>query len=43
MDMSKNAYKNVTMLFKRELLDANTLIYCQQKDVKRYQKQSINK
>ena len=42
MDMSK-MYKNVTMLSKREGLDANTLIYCQQKDVNRYKIQSINK
>ena len=42
MDMSK-MYKNVTMLSKRECLDANTLIYFLQKDVKRYKIQSTNK
>lgn len=42
MDMSIMP-KSVTMLSKRECLDANTLIYCQHKDVKRYKIQSINK
>lgn len=41
MDMRKCI--KMWLLSKRECLDANTLIYCQQKDVKRYKMQPINR